>query len=42
MTGKEYRDEHGDPGSWDDTEYEVFQAIAKPRPPAPTDHDLAA
>ncbi|MGW2739102.1 hypothetical protein ACWC4D_33495 [Streptomyces sp. NPDC001288] len=42
MTGSEYREQHGDPAGWDDTEYEVFQTIAQPGPPAPTDHDLAA
>ncbi|MFG2970813.1 hypothetical protein ACGFZS_46845 [Streptomyces sp. NPDC048288] len=42
MTGQEFRDEHGNPADWDDTEYEVFQAVAKPGPPTTTDHDLAA
>ncbi|MFE1451985.1 hypothetical protein [Streptomyces olivaceoviridis] len=44
MTGIEYRQQHGDPATWDDTEYEAFQAWAQPtdQAPTPTDHDLAA
>jgi hypothetical protein len=43
MTGLEFRETHGDPASWDDSEYEAYFAITTPAPPAPTDnHQLAA
>ncbi|MFF8910627.1 hypothetical protein [Streptomyces olivaceoviridis] len=44
MTGIEYREQHGDPATWDDTEYEAFQAWAQPadQTTATDAHDLAA
>ncbi|MCF0086702.1 MULTISPECIES: hypothetical protein [unclassified Streptomyces] len=30
MTGIEFRQQHGDPAQWDDSEYEAFLAWATP------------
>ncbi|MCX5001011.1 hypothetical protein [Streptomyces longwoodensis] len=43
MTGHEFREQHGDPGTWDDDEYEAYFAWTAPSTTTTTtDHDLAA
>ena len=41
MTGLEFRENHGDPAGWDDTEYELFQNCATPGDPGPAIELLA-
>lgn len=35
MTGLEFRKTHGDPGGWNDDEYDLFQGCATPGDPRP-------
>ncbi|MFD8488643.1 hypothetical protein [Streptomyces sp. NPDC059712] len=41
MTGSQFRQTHGDPAQWTDTEYEQFADCATPGDPKPA-HDLLA
>lgn len=41
MTGREFRQLHGDPADWTDTEYEQFAQYAAPGDPQPA-RDLLA
>ncbi len=43
MTGSEFRETHGDPATWTDTEYEAYFAItADQTPDTPADYQPAA
>lgn len=37
MTGLEFRQDHGDPAAWTDTEYEQYGQVATPGAPAPAE-----
>ncbi len=41
MTGREFREIHGDPAQWDDDEYDLFAAYATPGDPTPARELLA-
>ena len=42
MTGREFRETHGDPATWDDDEYEAYFAITADQTPTPDDYQPAA
>lgn len=37
MTGREFREDHGDPAKWSDLEYEQYGLVATPGQPAPAE-----
>lgn len=37
MTGREFRQDHGDPAKWSDLEYEQYGLVATPGQPAPAE-----
>lgn len=42
MTGREFRETHGDPATWDDSAYEAYWAWTADQTPTPDDHHLDA